>query len=293
MDYEEFGTVEQFLPNRILIKPTKPGLLLDVVLFDKYGTFIGQVIETSDEHLGLQYSVLVDKDSLVMTKSIKLKLCDPVYYYNCDKLITDAHAIQDELSLLEKKVALREHRSKGKTRVGKQVMRGVIHNLRDLRLDSHLDAREKCIEEEEQKSTSKNTQSIASIVLKSYCNRKVVGNQMEKQKAKRYKKIKARILGDLCQLKEEKQATNERIVEQIEDELQLGKRKTQTKMVKLDSLVNNSTDYSKNSYDADRNSSFNGERFTSSDKSSSKLIQEQFLNFTSSNTDDTHRFFTQ
>lgn len=234
----------------------------------------------------------LDTDLGFTSKSVKLKAGDSVYYYNCDKLSADIDTLQDELTLIDKKRLMREQRKAGKMKLSNQIMQGVIDNLRELRIDDKQRDIEELMEEE-QKGNSKNTQSIASIVLKSYCNRKTIGNRLEKQKARRYRKSKARILGDLCELREENLQTKERVAEQIEDELQLGKRKRPSKQLGFDSLVNQSTDYSKKSWEADRNSSSNGDRsHLLSNVPNKQILQESlFTNpFLSQPGSENHRF---
>lgn len=285
MDYDEFGTVEQFLPDRLVIKPQKLGLPLDVVLFDRHGTFIGPVVQITDQLFQTKYVVHVDEDSLLKSKSTMLKPGDSVYYYNCDRMSVETGDMKKELNLLDKKRQLRQCRKKNRSRVNRQVMQDVIDNLRDLKLDFNQVPAEDCMEED-QKSTSKNTKSIASIVLNSHCNRKVIGDQLEKQKGRRYKRIKAKILGDICKFREENNIKKERIGGQIEDELELGKRRINPRTINIDLLVSQSIDYSKNSFEVERNNSFNGDRMTSSDRSS-KLMFEETLTFPSFMTEKT------
>jgi hypothetical protein len=253
-DYDEFGTVEQCFEDRLTIKPQRPGLPLDVVLFDKHGTFIGPVAAISDSFTDPRYVVHVDGDLVFTSKCIRVKTGDSVYYYNCDRLSAETDVLLDELTLVEKKRVMRDQKKRGKARINNQIMERVIDNLRDMRIDDKQREEDEHMEEE-QKSTSKNTKSIASIVLKSYCNRKAIRDRLEKQKARRYRKSKARILGDLSELREEKQQSKVRGGEQIEDEIELGKRNRPSKQLGLDSLKNQSTDYSKNSWETDRNNS--------------------------------------
>lgn len=241
------------------IKPQRPGLPLDVVLFDRQGTFIGPVVAIADSLNDPKYVVHVDGDLVYTSKCMKVKTGDPVYYYNCDRMSADTDVLMDELTLVEKKRIMRDRKKRGKARISNQIMERVIDNLRDMRIDDKQREEDEHMEEE-QKSTSKNTKSIASIVLKSYCNRKAIGDRLEKQKARRYRKNKARILGDLCELREEKQQSKVRGAEQIEDELELGKRKRPSKQLGLDSLINQSTDYSKNSWETDRNNSSSADK---------------------------------
>lgn len=185
-------------------------------------------------------------------KRHSLKPGDSVYYYNCDRLHGDRESMFDELSLVGMKGESRKRRNSDKKVVSKKIMKSVIEDLREMRICREQDSEKDCIEGA-QMSSSKNTRSIASIALKSNFNRNTVGNQLEKQKARRYKRIKARILGILGKYQEEKQHISKEVREdEIDDELELGKRKIKSKMVKLDSLNNYSTDYSKNSFDHDR-----------------------------------------
>lgn len=256
--------VEQCSADKIIVKPQKLGLPLDLVLFDKNGQFIGPVSEIVDKEIDPKYVIRVSEDMIHSSKRNGLRPGDRVYYYNCDRLREDRESMLDELSLVAMKGESKNRRKTGKNQVSKQIMKGVIEDLREMRLSRDQDSAEDCMEEE-QKSNSKNTRSIASIVLKSCFNRKTVGNQLEKQKARRYKRIKARILGDLCKYQEEKHVSKVIREEEIEDELELGKRKTKSKTVKRDSLINVSTDYSKKSFDHERFQEYNLEIRRSSD----------------------------
>ena len=237
-----------------MIKPFKADLPLDVVLFDCNGNFIGPVSEFSGDPSTTRYIVRIDPDTALRMKRNKLKPGDSLYYYNCDKLHPqpEQEEIRNELGLLELKRNRRDLRKKksNSSKIGRSIMDGVIENLREMKVEMKRRDSEQLIEEE-QKSTSKNSKNIATIVLNSYYNRSF-GSRVEKQKAKKYKKIKARVLGDLNKPNDESVQTPAKHEMKIENELMLGKRRNNTKMIKRDSFFNTSTDYSKNSCDADR-----------------------------------------
>lgn len=253
-EYDEFGTVESCHSDRIVIKPLKPDLPLDVVLFDCIGNFIGPVSELLGHSLAARYIVRIDDDAVFRLKRNKLKPGDCLYYYNCDRLHIphDQEEIKNELGLMELKRNRRDLRKKhsNSTKIGRSIMDGVIENLREMKVEVRRRDSEQLIEEE-QKSTSKNSKNIATIVLNSYYNPNF-GSRVEKKKAKKYKKIKARVLGGLNKPIDELIQTPVKHDMKIENELLLGKRGNKSQMVKRDSFFNTSTDYSKNSYEADR-----------------------------------------
>jgi len=242
--------VESCHSDRIVIKPQRPDLPLDVVLFDCNGNFIGPVSEL----LGERYIVRVEEDASFRMKRNKLKAGDFVYYYNCDRLhnFRQQEEMPNELGLLEMKKNHRGSKKKhsGTNKIRRTIMDGVIENLRELKVEIKKTDSDQF--EEELRSCSKNSKSIASIVLNSYCNIHF-GSKLEKQKAKKYKKIKARVLGTKGKQKEEIiQRGSAKNDNQIENELHLGKRRNHLKLSKRDSLFNTSTDYSKHSHEADR-----------------------------------------
>lgn len=241
--------------DRIVIKPQRLDLPLDVVLFDCNGNFIGPVSELLGDSISSRYIVRVEEDASFRMKRNKLKVGDFVYYYNCDRLhnLRGHEEMKNELGLLAMKKSNRESKKKhsNSSKIRRSIMDGVIENLRELKVEFKRSELDQQIEEE-LKSCSKNSKSIASIVLNSYCNINL-GSKLEKQKAKKYKKIKARILGNLGKPKEAiTQSGPAQNDNRIENELHLGKRRQNFKLSKRDSLFNTSTDYSKNSHDADR-----------------------------------------
>lgn len=262
--------------DRVIVRPGKQGLPLDVLLFDRHGTFIGPVEETQGSRSELKYAVKFEGNSILRTKSTSLKAGDPVFYYCCDRNSTGECQMQDELTLIQKKTRFKEKRTSENSRGRNQVLQGVIEKMRDMKLDSGQEGDEDCMEEE-LRSTSKNTRSIASVVLNSNYNKKFICNRLEKQKAKRYRRTKANMLGIFDKLPNlEDQSSKEQAVDQMEDELELGKRKPHQKRGMLDSLVNRSTDYSKNSWEATHNNSSNEDKLTLSERSSVKMLSEPF-----------------
>lgn len=245
--------MESCHPDRLVIKPQRGDLPLDVVLFDIHGNFIGPVSELSGHSISTRYIVRIEEDTIFRLKRNNLKQGDYVYYYNCDRLHTprEQEELSNELGLLDLKRNNRDLRKKQskRSRIGRRIMEGVIDNLRDMKIEPNRVEAEQLIEEEI-KSTSKNSKSVATIVLKSYYNRNF-GSRLEKQKAKKYKKIKARVLGDLCKPKDELIPDPVRNENRMENELLLGKRRSKPQMSKRDSFFNTSTDYSKNSYETD------------------------------------------
>lgn len=239
-----------------------------MVLFDRHGTFIGPVVEVSGLLAESKYCVKLELDSILRVKSTSLKIGDPLYYYNCDRLSAEIDTMQDELTLIESKQRCKHQRSGLKPKASKHA---TIDNLRDDRLDYGAEVVDDRMDEEIN-STTKNTRSIASVVLNSCYNKKLIENHLEKQKAKRYRRIKTLMLGNLNKLSEEKWSVKERKEEKIEDELELGKRNSRAKMSIQDSFINHSTDYSKNSWDADKNNSSNGDKLTLSNESSKEIL---------------------
>ena len=108
-------------------------------------------------------------------------------------------------------------------KINKQIMKGVIRNLRDLKIDCSKEIDEE--EQDEDKSSGKNSRSITSILLKSHDNRSLIGSAKEKWREKQYKKHKARILNQSYKSQRENlnfNTSNNKSI--IEDEIMLGKR---------------------------------------------------------------------
>lgn len=230
------------------------GFPLDVVIFDRQGTYIGPIIEISEFLSEPKYAVKLDLDSIMRVKRSNLKVGDLVYYYNCDRLCTKVDTIQDELSLIEKKWNQKKETSNRVPKISRQAKNEMTKYIGDLTLGYNPEASQDYMEDE-LNSTSKNTRSIASVALNSFYNRNLIVNHLEKQKAKRYRRIKASMLGNLGNPPEEKTIIEESLDDQIEDELELGKRKNHSTLQKFDTSINQSSDYSKRSCDVDRNSS--------------------------------------
>lgn len=223
-DYDEFGIVESCYPDRIVIKPLRNDLAKDIVLFDRMGNFLGPISEVTGEYSTQRYVIRLEEDSLSRMKRKYLKTGDYVYYYNCDRLHAEQEEMTRELNLIELKRQNRNLHKKPKT-IRNQIMNGVISNLKDLRLDSgSKNGEETC--EDDQRSTSKNSKTIISMVIKSHCNPSLVGSAKEKQKRKKYKKAKAKMfLNQLSELQtSEMLRKNTGRGTEIEDELLLGKR---------------------------------------------------------------------
>jgi hypothetical protein len=224
-----------------------------VVIFDRQGTYIGPIIEVSGFLADPKYAVNLDLDSIMRVKRSNLKVGDLVYYYNRDRLCIEVDTIQDELSLIEKKWNQKTETFNRVAKTSKHTKYEMAKNKRDLTLGYNPEASQDCMEDE-LNSTSKNTRSIASVALNSCYNRNLIVNHLEKQKSKRYRRIKASMLGNLGNPPEEKTIIEEALDDQIEDELELGKRKNCSTLHKFDTSINHSAYYSKLSYDIDRNS---------------------------------------
>lgn len=246
--------IESCYPDRILIKPLRNDLARDMVLFDRLGNFLGPISEVTGEYSTQRYVIRIEEDSVGRMKRKYLKIGDYVYYYNCDRLHLE-HEENRELNLIEMKRQKRQIGYKKPKSIKNQIMNGVISNLKDLRLDSSSKMGEEMLEDD-QRSISKNSKTIISMVMNSHGNTSFVGSAKEKQKRRKYKKAKARMfLNQLSDLKGAEIVKTQRSITEIEDELLLGKRHPISNSYRRDKpeppLVR-STEYSRNSNDTDK-----------------------------------------
>lgn len=237
-----------------MIKPLRSDLARDMVLFDRLGNFLGPISEVTGEYSTQRYVIRIEEDSVGRMKRKYLKIGDYVYYYNCDRLHLE-HEENRELNLIEMK---RHHRQVGYKKpkgIRNQMMKGVINDLKDMRLESNSKMGEEMLEDD-QRSISKNSKTIISMVMNSHCNTSFVGSAKEKQKRRKYKKAKARMfLNQLSDLKGVEIIKTERGATEIEDELLLGKRHPTSNSYRRDKpepLLVRSTEYSRNSNDTDK-----------------------------------------
>lgn len=225
----------------------------DIVLFDRLGNFLGPISEVTGELSNQRYVIRMEEDSVSRMKRKLFKIGDYVYYYNCDRIHQEQEDLNRELNLIELKRQNRLLGNKKPGKIGTAIMKGVIQNLKDLRLDTNSKAGDEMMEEDERNS-SKNSRTIISMVMKSHCNTSLVGSAKERQKRKKYKKAKARMfLNQLNELQGE--SAKKKSKTDIEDELVLGKRvppSVNNRKDRPEISIGRSSDYSRKSTDTDK-----------------------------------------
>jgi hypothetical protein len=226
-----------------------------MALFDRLGNFLGPITETTEEYSMQRYVIRIEEDSMGLMRRKNLKPGDYVYYYDCDRLHPKNGDLNRELSLLELKRQNRASKSKRSKDIKDQIMNGVISNLKDLRIDGDSKIADELIEDD-QRSVSKNSRTIISMVMNSHCNNSKIGSAKEKQKRRKYKKAKARMfIHQITDGEANAFAEAYKRNEEMDDELCLGKREPQSNMSRKDrgeqSFVK-SSEYSGKSTDTDR-----------------------------------------